>query len=112
MMGMAPKHPIELAAFAVGGAAKLAGLIGVSAQAIGHWKERGVPIERCVAIEQATGGVVTRRELRPNDWQSIWPELMPAAEPSQKLRKQADARPTANGKPSKHSDKPSTRKGN
>lgn len=31
--------------------------------------------ERCVAIEQATVGMVTRKELRPNDWDRIWPEL-------------------------------------
>lgn len=31
--------------------------------------------ERCVEIEQATGGQVTRRDLRPDDWQRIWPEL-------------------------------------
>lgn len=29
---------------------------------------------RCVAIEQATDGRVTRQELRA-DWASIWPEL-------------------------------------
>lgn len=29
----------------------------------------------CRAIEAATGGAVTRRDLRPNDWQKIWPEL-------------------------------------
>ena len=26
-------------------------------------------------IEQATNGHVTRRELRPDDWWQIWPEL-------------------------------------
>jgi DNA-binding transcriptional regulator YdaS (Cro superfamily) len=30
-------------------------------------------------LERATGGVVTRRDLRPDDWHLIWPEL---AEPS------------------------------
>jgi DNA-binding transcriptional regulator YdaS (Cro superfamily) len=30
---------------------------------------------RCVLIEQCTGGAVTRRDLRPADWQQIWPEL-------------------------------------
>lgn len=30
---------------------------------------------RCVLIERFTGGQVTRRELRPNDWRDIWPEL-------------------------------------
>jgi len=34
-----------------------------------------VPVERCVAIERATKGAVTRRDLRPNDWLQIWPEL-------------------------------------
>ncbi|AVS86317.1 hypothetical protein C8246_17120 [Paracidovorax avenae] len=29
----------------------------------------------CVAIEQATGGQVTRKDLRPHDWAAIWPEL-------------------------------------
>lgn len=31
--------------------------------------------ERCVAIEQATNGVVTRKDLRPNDFWRIWPDL-------------------------------------
>lgn len=30
---------------------------------------------RCVAIEQATDGQVTRKDLRPKDWAEIWPEL-------------------------------------
>lgn len=28
-----------------------------------------------VSIERESGGAVTRQELRPNDWASIWPEL-------------------------------------
>lgn len=32
--------------------------------------------ELCVAIEQATDGVVMRWSLRPNDWYRIWPELI------------------------------------
>lgn len=34
--------------------------------------------ERCVQIEQVTEGAVTRKELRPDDWQRIWPELIEA----------------------------------
>ena len=30
----------------------------------------------CVAIERETGGQVTRRDLRPDDWHLIWPELV------------------------------------
>lgn len=36
---------------------------------------KAVPVERCVPIERATGGAVTRQDLRPDDWQDIWPEL-------------------------------------
>jgi len=36
---------------------------------------RPVPIIRAVAIERATEGLVTRRDLRPSDWHLIWPEL-------------------------------------
>jgi DNA-binding transcriptional regulator YdaS (Cro superfamily) len=34
-----------------------------------------ISIPRCVAIEQATNGKVTRKDLRPDDWHLIWPEL-------------------------------------
>lgn len=80
MMFMDKKHPIDRATDALGGAAKLAAVLGVSAQAISNWKERGVPIERCMAIEAATAGAVTRRDLRP-DWKDIWPELDRRAKP-------------------------------
>lgn len=33
---------------------------------------------RCVEIEAATDGKVSRRDLRPDDWQKIWPELTAA----------------------------------
>lgn len=31
--------------------------------------------ERCADIEKASGGAVTRKDLRPNDWHRIWLEL-------------------------------------
>ncbi len=30
---------------------------------------------RCTKIERATNGQVTRKDLRPDDWHLIWPEL-------------------------------------
>lgn len=36
-------------------------------------------IELGAAIEKASGGRLTRQQLRPDDWQAIWPEL---AQPS------------------------------
>ena len=56
---------------------KLAIKIDAQPQLVWQWAAgvRVVPIGRCYAIEQATGGAVTRRDLRPDDWQKIWPEL-------------------------------------
>ncbi|MEX3614344.1 MAG: YdaS family helix-turn-helix protein [Burkholderia gladioli] len=31
--------------------------------------------ENCTGLERATDGAVTRRDLRPDDWHLIWPEL-------------------------------------
>ncbi|MBV6304905.1 helix-turn-helix domain-containing protein [Candidimonas humi] len=39
---------------------------------------RPVPEKVCVRIERATAGAVTRRDLRPDDWADIWPELKEA----------------------------------
>lgn len=72
------EHPLDWAARLVFGRAILAGHLGVSVAAIGNWKLRGVPIEVCVKVERATGGVVKRQMLRPDDWQDIWPELAQA----------------------------------
>ena len=68
-------HPLDVAARIVGGREALGRILGVSAAAIGNWKSRGVPFEQCMPIERATLGVVTRRMLRPDDWQIHWPEL-------------------------------------
>ena len=61
----------------VGGKAALARLIGVKPQTVQQWASgsRPVAIGRCVLIEQVTDGRVGRQELRPADWQAIWPEL-------------------------------------
>jgi len=31
--------------------------------------------ENCVGLELASDGRISRRDLRPDDWQRIWPEL-------------------------------------
>lgn len=61
---------------AVGSQARLASMIGVRQQTVSWWrKQTGVPVEYCTSVERATGGQITRKELRPNDWQVHWPEL-------------------------------------
>jgi len=66
---------------------RLARRLGVTQSAVNQWLKgvRPIPIERCVEIEQATGGGVTRQELR-TDWALIWPELSAA------LRRDLEAR--------------------
>lgn len=64
----------------VGGVGALAKRIGVGQSNVSNWKMRAsVPAEHCAAIEQATEGKVSRKELRPDDWERIWPELVVAA---------------------------------
>ena len=67
---------LERAIRIAGSQAALASICGVVQGAVANWKSRGnVPPEYCPAIERATNGAVTRRDLRPEDWQRIWPEL-------------------------------------
>jgi DNA-binding transcriptional regulator YdaS (Cro superfamily) len=56
---------------------ELAKAIGAQPQLVWQWKRgvRHVPVARCVAIERATAGKVSRRDLRPVDWVEYWPEL-------------------------------------
>lgn len=71
-------HPVDQAAAVLKtNAVGLARLLGVTKGAVAQWKLSGrkVPVMHCVAIESMTTGAVTRKDLRPDDWQLIWPEL-------------------------------------
>lgn len=60
-----------------GKAKVLAYEIGVSPSFLSQMAagDRSVSPEYAVAIEQATNGAVTRKDLRPNDFWKIWPDL-------------------------------------
>lgn len=60
-----------------GGAARLAERLGISSSYLSQLAHGLSPISpaRCVEIERATDGNVTRKDLRPSDWHLIWPEL-------------------------------------
>lgn len=62
---MSDTNPIERAIQILGTQEKLAELLNVSTQAVTKWRKR-VPAERVLGIEKATGGAVTRHELRPD----------------------------------------------
>lgn len=59
-----------------GGVADLAQIIGVSRQALNHWRTRGVPPNYCNAFSAATG--ISVKLLRPGDWHEFWPHLAEA----------------------------------
>lgn len=60
-----------------GRAAWLARAIGVRPVMISQWMAgKSVSVTSALAIEHATGGVVARWDLRPDDWHLIWPELV------------------------------------
>ena len=54
--------------------------------------DKSIPLEHATAIEKFTGGFVTRRDIRPDDWRDIWPELADSEpKPTQALTQQAHA---------------------
>ena len=55
---------------------QLSKLLGVTPVTVSLWcAGRTISPKRCVQIERATNGQVTRKDLRPDDWHLIWPEL-------------------------------------
>jgi len=60
-----------------GTASGLAKALSISPSYLSQMASGLAPIspERSVAIERFTVGEVSRRDLRPDDWQRIWPEL-------------------------------------
>ena len=60
--------PIEKAVEVAGGQTALATSLGIKQAHVWNWLNRGTPVTAslCVAIERATGGAVTRYELRPD----------------------------------------------
>ncbi len=76
--------PINNAAAQLGSVSALARAVGVQPPTVHQWRigDRPVPVEKCVLIERATDGAVTRQDLRPDDYWLIWPDL-PAPEAAQ-----------------------------
>jgi DNA-binding transcriptional regulator YdaS (Cro superfamily) len=60
------KAPIDRAIDFFGSGAALARALDVVPMTVSQWKDRGIPVERAFQIEQATNGVVTAAELRPD----------------------------------------------
>ncbi|WP_284412571.1 helix-turn-helix domain-containing protein [Acidovorax sp. SUPP2539] len=81
---MTYQQAVFLACETLGSQAALAKAIEVAPALVHQWRSgsRPVPVQHCLSIERATGAAVSRRDLRPDDWHLIWPELAPGAEQS------------------------------
>jgi DNA-binding transcriptional regulator YdaS (Cro superfamily) len=57
--------------------AALAKAISAHAPDLSKWAtgERPIPVAYGADIERATNGLVTRKDLFPEDWARFWPEL-------------------------------------
>jgi len=68
----------------LGGPTAVARMVGCRVPSVIEWRKRGIPADRCPAIERATSGAVTVEALRPDvAWSRIpdpsWPH--PAGRP-------------------------------
>ena len=68
----------------LGGPTAVARMVGCRVPSVIEWRKRGIPADRCPAIERATQGAVTVEVLRPDAaWSRIpdpaWPH--PAGRP-------------------------------
>lgn len=63
----------------LGGTKRVAKLCGVSPSAVSEWKITGIPQGRIIylaaEIEKLTDGKMCRKDMFPEDWHVIWPEL-------------------------------------
>ncbi len=58
--------------------AKMADALGISQSQMSQMVKGicAISNERCVIIEKLTDGMVSRKDLKPDAWQRIWPELV------------------------------------
>ena len=64
----------------LGGTTAVARLLGITAPSVHAWRSRGIPDDKLIRLAPLAEklGVADRRDLRPNDWHLIWPELAAA----------------------------------
>lgn len=69
---------IQTAIDCAGGQTALAVSLGLAPSNVAVWlkNERPIPVQHVKGIMEITKGLVTEKDLRPDDWQKIWPELI------------------------------------
>ncbi|MEH6435801.1 transcriptional regulator [Massilia sp. DD77] len=68
----------------LGGPTAVAKLLNVKPPSVHAWKSGGIPDDKLIRLAPTLekAGIATRQELRPDDWQQIWPELADHAAPT------------------------------
>jgi hypothetical protein len=63
----------------LGGVGKVSFLCNISHAAVCQWKKNGIPHAQFVflaaTLERESHGLITRKDIFPNSWHIIWPEL-------------------------------------
>ena len=72
------QYPMDAAAKTKGSYQKLADYMGLSRQAVYRWRTKGVPAERLLELEAATG--IPRHVLRPDLYQPAKSDVSPSNE--------------------------------
>ena len=64
----------------LGGTNKVAKMCKVASTAVTQWRKNGIPADRymflAATIEKKSNGLVTRKDLFPNNFWLVWPELL------------------------------------
>lgn len=61
----------------LGGPTAVAKLLNIKPPSVHAWRTGGIPDDKLIRLAPTLekAGITTRRELRPDDWAEIWPEL-------------------------------------
>lgn len=62
---------------ALGGTAAVARLLGIRSPSVSEWRQKGIPDDKKIRLAPIAeaAGVATRKQLFPQDYHLIWPEL-------------------------------------
>lgn len=62
----------------LGGTTEVARLVGIKPPSVSDWKKSGIPEDKLIRLAPIaeSRGIASRKELLPNLWQQIWPELV------------------------------------
>lgn len=66
----------------LGGCTKVAKLCKVSVPAVSMWRKKGIPQSQFVflgaTLESQSNGLITRKDILPDTWHIVFPELLKA----------------------------------